>query len=188
MIIKKRTDNELMHRLRKGDKDAFTELYNRYSARLFNFFFRMLNKDQGKAEDFTHDFFLKIIENPGKFDSDKRFDTWAFHIAYNMCKNEYSKISIRDEYRQNHGSKESVSEEPERNPYDTLRFSEALDHQLSQLDEKHRMVFLLRYQQEIPIREIAGILDCPEGTVKSRLFNAIRILSKQLVVFDSKLI
>jgi RNA polymerase sigma-70 factor (ECF subfamily) len=55
------------------------------------------------------------------------------------------------------------------------------------MDEKHKMVFLLRYQQDIPIREIAEILGCPEGTVKSRLFNAIKILSKKLTVFDSKL-
>jgi RNA polymerase sigma-70 factor (ECF subfamily) len=185
--LKKKSDAELMSLIRNGNKEAFSELYTRYSTKLFNFFFRMLDKDLGKAEDFTQDLFLKIIENPDRFDLQRRFDTWVFHIAFNMCKNEYNKTAIRKEYRQSLSNEEPVSEGPSGNQHDIRRFSEALDQHLKLMDEKHKMVFLLRYQQEIPIREIAEILDCPEGTVKSRLFNAIKILSKKLTVFDSKL-
>ena len=64
---------------------------------------------------------------------------------------------------------------------------EALDHNLMLLDEKHKIVFLLRYQQDISLREIAEILDCPEGTVKLRLFNTIKKLSEKLIIFDPKI-
>jgi len=185
--LKKKSDAELMSMIRNGNKEAFSELYSRYSTRLFNFFFRMLDKDQGKAEDFTHDLFLKIIENPGRFHLQRRFDTWVFHIAYNMCKNEYRKTAVRNEYRQSLGSAETVSEQAGGSRHDILRFSEALDHHLKMLDEKHRLVFLLRYQQDIPLREIAEILECPEGTVKSRLFGALKKLSEKLTVFDPKI-
>ena len=185
--LKKKTDGELMLLIRSGNKEAFSMLYSRYSARLFNFFHRMLDKDHGKAEDFTHDLFLKIIENPSVFDVQRRFDTWLFHIAYNMCKNEYGKMAVRKEYQQNISNDEPVTTDPGNNRQDVLKFSEALDHHLKMLDEKHRMVFLLRYQQEIPLKEIADILDCPEGTVKSRLFHALRKLSEKLTVFDPKI-
>ena len=185
--LKKKTDEELMLLIRNGNKEAFSMLYSRYSARLFNFFHRMLDNDHGKAEDFTHDLFLKIIENPLLFDLQRRFDTWLFHIAYNMCKNEYGKMAVRKEYQQNISHDEPVTTEAGNHRQDILKFSEALDHRLKMLDEKHRMVFLLRYQQEIPLKEIAAILDCPEGTVKSRLFNAIKKLSEKLTVFDPKI-
>jgi RNA polymerase sigma-70 factor (ECF subfamily) len=185
--LRKKTDEELVLLIRNGNKEAFSELYSRYSVKLYNFFLRMLDKDHGKAEDFTHDLFLKIIENPFLYDMNRRFDTWVFHIAYNICKNEYRKMAVRNEYRQSISNDEAVSTDPGNNRWDVLKFSEALDHQLNLLDEKHKLVFLLRYQQELPIREIAEILDCPEGTVKSRLFTAIKKLSEKLCVFDPQI-
>jgi|APCry1669189204_1035204.scaffolds.fasta_scaffold04094_2 RNA polymerase sigma-70 factor, ECF subfamily len=183
----KKTDEELLQLIRDGNKEAFSVLYSRYSIKLYNFFLRMLDKDHGKAEDFTHDLFLKIIENPFLFDMNRRFDTWVFHIAYNICKNEYRKMAVRNEYQQGPGKDLPVITEAGNDRSDVLKFSEALDHHLQLLDERHKMVFLLRYQQEISIREIAEILDCPEGTVKSRLFTAIKRLSKKLSVFDPKI-
>jgi len=147
--LQKKTDEALMLLISNGDKEAFSELYSRYSIKLYNFFLRMLDKDQGKAEDFTHDLFLKIIENPLLFERNRRFGTWVFHIAYNMCKNEYRKIAVINEYRQCVGNDEPVYTESGSNHWDIVKFSEALDYHLKMLDEKHKMVFLLRYQQEI---------------------------------------
>ncbi|HNY03149.1 MAG TPA: sigma-70 family RNA polymerase sigma factor [Bacteroidales bacterium] len=185
--LKKSADAELMLRIGKGDQEAFSELYARYSGRLLNFFFRMLDKDLAKAEDFMHDLFLKIIENPGRYDPRRCFDTWVFHIAYNMCKNEYNRMAVRNEYTSSLSKEEPETGERAGDRHDFHRFSEALDVHLNRLDERHRMVFLLRYQQEMPIRGIAEILGCPEGTVKSRLFVAIKTLSGKLNVFDPKI-
>jgi RNA polymerase sigma-70 factor, ECF subfamily len=184
--LRKKNDAELMLLLRTGSKEAFSVLYGRYSDKLVRFFYRMLNKDLEKARDFMHDIFLKIIENPELYDTDKRFDTWIFHIAYNMCKNEYRKMTIRDEYQESHVYKMPAIEEPGRNKIDHQKFTEELNENLDLLDERHRIVFLLRYQQDLTLKEIAGILDCPEGTVKSRLFYAIKSLSEKLKVFDPK--
>jgi len=185
--FRKKDDAELMLLVRDGDRAAFSEIHRRYAARLFNFFLRMLDRDRSRAEDLVQDVFLKIIENPRLYDLQRRFDTWIFHIAYNLCKNEYRKSAVRDGYRQSLGTGEPATEYVPGNLHDGLMFSEALDHHLNLLDEKHRMVFILRYQQDIPLREIAEILNCPEGTVKSRLFNAIKRLSERLTVFDPKI-
>jgi RNA polymerase sigma-70 factor, ECF subfamily len=181
-----KTDAELMFLLRQGRKEAFSALYDRYADKLVGFFFRMFNKDQEKAQDFMHDLFVKIIENPASFDTTKKFDTWIFHIAYNMCKNEYRKMSVREEYRESQVYRELTIEEPGQHRIDRMKFTEELNEKLGLLDEKQRSVFLLRYQQELSLREIAGILDCPEGTIKSRLFYAIKFLSEKLTVFDPK--
>lgn len=62
-----------------------------------------------------------------------------------MCKNEYRKVAVREEYLQSLAGKEPVSEEPAKTHQDNNRFMEALDHNLMLLDEKHKIVFLLRY-------------------------------------------
>ena len=184
--LRKNSDVELMLLIRKGNKEAFSALYDRYSDKLVRFFYRMLKKDLEKAQDFMHDIFVRIIENPALFDTSKRFDTWIFHIAYNMCKNEYRKMTVRDEYHESQIYRELYIDENGRNKIDHQKFSEELNENLDLLDEKQRTVFLLRYQQDLSLREIAGIMDCPEGTVKSRLFYATKVLSEKLKVFDPK--
>ena len=184
--LKNKNDAELMLLLRKGSKEAFSALYDRYSDKLVGFFYRMLNKDTEKAQDLMHDIFVRIMENPGSFDTTKRFDTWLFHVAYNMCKNEYRKMSVREEYRASQVYRELTTEEPGQHRIDRVKFTEELNEKLGLLDEKQRSVFLLRYQQELSLRDIAGIMDCPEGTIKSRLFYAIKFLSEKLTVFDPK--
>jgi len=185
--FRKKDDAELMLLVRDGDRAAFSEIHRRYAARLFNFFLRMLDRDRSRAEDLVQDVFLKIIENPGRYDPRRCFDTWVFHIAYNMCKNEYNRMAVRNEYTSSLSKEEPETGERAGDRHDFHRFSEALDVHLNRLDERHRMVFLLRYQQEMPIRGIAEILGCPEGTVKSRLFVAIKTLSGKLNVFDPKI-
>lgn len=64
-------------------------MYDRYSPRMYRFFFRMLWRDAGKAEDFTQEIFLKIIEKPQLFDPERNFKTWIYTLASNLCKNEY---------------------------------------------------------------------------------------------------
>jgi RNA polymerase sigma-70 factor, ECF subfamily len=184
--LNKHSDTELMLLLRNGSKEAFSVLYERYAGKLVKFFYRMFNKDLGKAEDFMHDLFVKIIEQPEAFDPGKRFDTWVFHSAYNMCKNEYKKMNVREAHQAHVLSTSSPFTEERVVRLDGKRFTEELNHRLDALDEKHRTTFLLRYQQELSHAEIARIMDCPEGTVKSRTFYALKFLSEQLKVFDPK--
>lgn len=184
--LKNKTDAELMLLLRKGDKEAFSALYDRYADKLVSFFYRMLNKDSEKSQDFMHDLFVKIIENPASFDTNQRFDTWVFHVAFNMCKNEYRKMAVRDEFRGNYMYADHAIDEPSLHRIDHLKFTEELNENLGMLDERQRSAFILKYQQELSLKDIAEIMDCPEGTIKSRLFYAIKFLSEKLTVFDPK--
>ena len=185
----KRSDEKLMELIQRGDTSAFDELYHRYSQRLLLYFFRELGCDEQKAQDFLQDAFLKIVEKPGLFDPERKFSTWIFTVAYNMCKNEYRRLQAR-EIVENDVDIDDISQcceseyQPSEQNVDRKMFEKALSAELDKLDDGHRTAFLLRYQQNLSIREIGQILGCSEGTVKSRLFYTTQKLAAKLKAFN----
>jgi len=177
------SDEELMLRLRDKEREAFSVLYDRYAGEMVNFFYSRLGQDEAKAQDFLHDLFLKLLNDPEKFTPGRSFRPWLYSIAMNMCRNEYRSFKVREDYRLSgfpdlHGRAEGSEK------IDLKLFEKELNAKLSLLDETHREVFLLRFREELSISEIAGLMGCPEGTVKSRLFYTLKALSVQLKVFN----
>lgn len=179
---REKTDEELMLLLTERKQQAFDELYARYSKSVLNFFFRMLNFDREKAEDMLHDLFLKIIEKPHLFDSSKTFSTWIFSIAHNMVKNEYRNQQVRTEYK-NYQSTTQEQTVTSSEKIDKDLFHQKLQAELEKIDAELRTLFNLRFTEEMSIKQIAEILECPEGTVKSRLFYLTKNLSTKLFLF-----
>ncbi|MEI3444376.1 MAG: sigma factor [Bacteroides thetaiotaomicron] len=93
------TDEQLMERFAfKKSEKAFEELYRRYAPRLKGFFIRMLSADVERWRmTFLQELFLRVYEARGSYQHGKQFSTWAFAIAYNLCKNEYRHRDIEDE-------------------------------------------------------------------------------------------
>ncbi|MDD5185782.1 MAG: sigma-70 family RNA polymerase sigma factor [Paludibacter sp.] len=182
-----KTDEELMSLLTKGGQSAFDELYSRYSKPLLNFFFRMLNSDREKAEDLLHDLFLKVIEKPEIFDGNKKFNTWFYTLASNMIKNEYRSRQIRSEHVKQSLANGNNLFEMNSERLDKELFNSQLQRELEKLDVDAQTIFNLRFVEEMNIKQIAEIMDCPEGTVKSRLFYLTRLLSKKLSVYKPEL-
>jgi RNA polymerase sigma-70 factor (ECF subfamily) len=182
-------DEKLMECIQRGDTPAFSELYDRYSKRLLCYFWRELGGDEEKAQDFLQDIFLKIAEKPDLFDTERRFSTWIFTVAYNMCKNEYRRQQVR-EVINNNVDLEILSQKSEGEDHDAERkvdhsmFQEALLAELDKFDDGHKSAFLLRYQQNFSIKEIGEVLGCSEGTVKSRLFYTTQKLANRLKAFN----
>lgn len=182
-------DEKLMECVQRGDTSAFNELYNRYSKRLLFYFFRELGGDQEKAQDFLQDIFLKIVEKPDLFCTERRFSTWIFAVAYNMCKNEYRRVgveSVVDSTANMDGMSQDIDSDYhqlERN-MDQKTFESALIAELEKFDDGHRSAFLLRFQENLSIKEIGEILGCSEGTVKSRLFYTTQKLATKLKAFN----
>ncbi len=182
------SDEALMRLIVQGDDKAFNVLYQRYSPKMYHYFYRMLYQNTNKAEDFTQELFIKIIEKATLFDPDKKFFSWIYTIASNMCKNEYRYQSKRKHLQ--HQAEDFTFEdygEWSTDNIDPQIFQECLQEELNELSEAHRMAFVLRYQEDLSIKEISQILDCPEGTVKSRIFYTIKKLSAKLKIFDPKL-
>jgi RNA polymerase sigma-70 factor (ECF subfamily) len=187
---KKLGDEKLMQCIQQGDASAFDELYGRYSKRLLFYFFRELGGDEEKAQDFLQDVFLKIVEKPGLFCTKRKFSTWIFTVAYNMCKNEYRRMEVRNVVDNNVDIIDETQpgidddyHQVERN-IDQKAFERALIAELEKLEDGHRSAFLLRYQQNLTIKEIGDILGCSEGTIKSRLFYTTHKLATRLKAFN----
>lgn len=180
----RKNDEHLMLLVRDGDPEALAVLYDRYSKPLLAFFYRMLQRDRHRAEDFLQDLFMKIIEKPERFDPSRKFRPWLYHLAYNLCKNEYRSIASHETYKNAVISNTEISQEYSMAEYDAQVFESCLNASLEGMDEKFRTVFLLRYQQDLKIEEIASITGIPEGTVKSRLFNTTKQLATELQPFN----
>ena len=180
-LLTEYSDETLMRAIAQGNERAFAELYDRYSPRMYRFFYRMLWRDGAKAEDFTQEIFLKIIEKPHLFDPERSFRTWIYTLASNLCKNEYRRppppVVDWDESANWEG--------PLPDKMDRELFEQHLKNSIGALNETHRQCFILRYQEEMSVLEIAEILECPEGTVKSRLHHALRQVSGQMVGWRS---
>jgi RNA polymerase sigma-70 factor (ECF subfamily) len=181
-------DQELMFHLQRGETSAFDELYKRYSKPLLGYFVRMLNYDKPKAQDALHDLFMKVIEKPHLFDTTKPFRTWIYTIANNNCKNHYKHTEIVKEAHQELKHTEDLLDErffvSAAAKMDATEFKKALLDVLAALSEDKKTTFILRYQEDKPIAEIAEIMDCSEGTVKSRIHYTIKILAEKLQLFN----
>jgi RNA polymerase sigma-70 factor (ECF subfamily) len=165
-----------MQAIQRGKSAAFDTLYARYSERMYGYFYKMLWQDEAKANDFTQELFLKIIEKPKAFNSKRTFSTWFYTLANNMCKNEYRKHHNKTKVYSTIQSQTDILVLND-NQYDKNTFQKDLDKALNMLPEAHRACFILKYKEEKTIPEISKILNCPEGTVKSRLYHATRKLS-----------
>jgi len=184
MAIRKREkysqikDEDLMIAIHRGETDAFDELYTRYQKRLLYFFYRMLGNSNEKAGDFLQDIFLKIIERPDQFDTSRRFCTWIFSVAHNMCKNEYRRLSIRknvvwDADMDYHRPMENQEEE-------NRQLAEEIFSEINELGETEKTAFLLYYREDFSVRDIGQVLNLPEGTVKSKLFYTRKRITEKL--------
>lgn len=169
------TDEQLMD-IYQRNKDgqgqiALDCLYNRYSKPMFHFFYFSLHNDKDKAQDFMHDLFVKIIEKQHKFDNNQSFKAWIYRIASNMCKNDFRSTKVIQKYISHILS----TAEPNISNNDIERI---LSECISKLRQDQRSIIVLRFKLKLSVKEIAEIYECPEGTIKSRLFYAIKELSK----------
>ena len=182
------SDEELMQRVCHGEEPAFDEIYYRYGKRLLGYFTRMLNFDRVLAEDALQDLFLKIAEAPERFDNNRSFKTWIFSVASNHCKNYYrhKKIVSESKHDLTHFSESSHSDvlSTSISKMDGHLFRKNLEEILNSMTAEKKEAFILKYQEEKTIAEIALIQNCPEGSVKSRLHYTIKVLEDKLKLFN----
>lgn len=175
------TDEELMQRVScKDDDRAFGELYHRYARRLMGFFFRQLDRDEALASDFTQDAFMRVWTARDKF-TGTTFRTWLFTIAFNLIKNHIRHSVHQKQYEQFVGKHQAVTEDSKIiETLDEKAFADALRQELERLSSDARLLFSLRFEEELSVPQIAEVMAIPEGTVKSRLHTLTQTLKKKL--------
>lgn len=177
-------DDRLMELVVRGDERAFAAIYDRYHQRLLGYFHRMLWQDREKALDHLQDLFTKLAQRPESYDPSRPFHTWLFSVANNMCKNAYRHAEVVKAaaiHIQNGADREEARGGI---GLDHELFRNRLDGELDRLDPDHKATFVMRYHEDMAIKEIAAAFGCSEGTVKSRLFYTLKKLAERLKEFD----
>jgi RNA polymerase sigma-70 factor (ECF subfamily) len=162
------SDEDLAIRLAQGDESALAELLRRHERSISSFLYR--HTGGRDVEDLYQETWLRVVRNAGRFDPTKRFSTWLFQIAVNLCRDWHRRSVPAVAHEQPEGA----------SPADSQRVEAGIDagRLLARLSESQREVLILRYYHDLPESEIAAILDCPKGTVKSRIHNALARLSE----------
>lgn len=174
--------NDLIVDHLQGNPRAFGQIVASYQVRLLNFVYRMIG-DRERAEDLVQEAFLRVHRHLDRFDRSRRFSTWIYTIASNLAKNELrnrsrSPLVLFQSFRHPAGDEEVRTVEHEdygNRPdelYSGLLLRELVDRTVAQLAEHHREVFVLRELEGKSYEEIAEIIHCNLGTVKSRLNRA----------------
>lgn len=186
------TDAELVRRAKAGALDAFEELVGRHERQIYTLALRILQNPHD-AEDVTQQAFISALENLAGFREESRFATWLYRIATHAALKIIRKrkgldtVSLEEatEPREDYDGiahpefitdwRQSPEELIHRNETQRL-----LEEALAQLDEKHRLVFLLRDVEGLSVRETAEALGLSEANVKVRLLRARLQLREQL--------
>lgn len=173
------SDEQLMRRLRlTGDHAAFAELMTRWELRIRRLCYRM-TADEHRGEDLTQETFSRVFTNRNQFDVSRKFSTWLWRIALNLCYEDARRAWRREELRQEEGDEPAVDCGPLERALQSERL-ELLRRAVLALPETHRAIVTLREYEQLKFREIAEVLDLPEGTVKWRMTEALNELNERL--------
>ena len=175
------TDEELMLRIGSKDDDrAYDELYHRHARRLMGFFFRQTGGDETLAADLTQDTFMRVWTARDKF-LGSSFHTWLLTIGYNLLKNHYRHSEHEKDYESfAMQTQEEAGDNDIIDQLDHQAFDEALGRLLEKMPPESRLLFSLRFEEELTVPQIAVVMAIAEGTVKSRLHILTQSLKQKL--------
>lgn len=187
------TDHQLVARVQKGDKRAFDLLVLKYQFRLQAIVSRFI-RDTDEVADVTQEAFIKAYRALPKFRGDSQFYTWLYRIAINTAKNYLvsknrrpanTDIDIGDA-EQFADNDKLIDETSPENSMMKEELAQVIKDSLNQLTEDLRTALTLREFEGMSYEEIAAIMDCPVGTVRSRIFRAREFIDERVLGEASK--
>jgi len=184
------TDKQLVERVQRGDKRAFDLLVLKYQHRIVGLVGRYL-RDQDEVQDVAQEAFIKAYRALPRFRGDSAFYTWLYRIAINTAKNHLVSRSRRppdsdvDVDMEEGTYYESLSDtvNPE-NSLATDQLEAVVYKAIDDLAEDLKVAVTLREFEGLSYEEIAEVMDCPVGTVRSRIFRAREAIEKKIAAID----
>jgi RNA polymerase sigma-70 factor, ECF subfamily len=175
-------DQDLVRRLQGGSRAAFEQLLDRSERRIYNLALRMLDGNASEAEDATQEVFIEIHRSIRNFRGRARLDTWMHRITVNVCLQRRRKKSLPTVELQD----ADLPPQLDGDPFQSAARAElrgVMERAVRELPEGQRDVVLLHGMQGLSYAEVAQVLECPVGTVKSRLSTAFRRLRESLAPY-----
>ena len=180
-------DQRLVERVQGGDKRAFDVLVLKYQHKIVKLVMRYV-RDQSEALDITQEAFVKAYRAIPRFRGDSAFYTWLYRIAVNTAKNHLvaqgrrppgSDVEVEDAEHYEAGGALREGENPENHLF-SQELGEVVNRAISELPDDLRTAVTLREFDGLSYEDIAEIMDCPVGTVRSRIFRAREAIDKQV--------
>ncbi|WP_301108573.1 RNA polymerase sigma factor SigW [Sporosarcina sp.] len=170
-----------------GNQEAFEEIVIHFQHRLYQVCYRMLN-NAAEAEDIAQEAFVRAYVNLETYDQKRKFSTWLYRIATNLCIDRIRKkkpdyhldaevpgTQGLDMYSQIAADQRLPEEEVEK-----MQMQERIQYEVNRLPDKYRTIIILRYMEDLQLQEIADILEMPLGTVKTRVHRGREALRQQM--------
>jgi RNA polymerase sigma-70 factor (ECF subfamily) len=180
------TDEELVARAKAGDLDCFNQLVLRWERPIYALAYRTLGREE-EARDVVQEAFLRAYRGLRGFKGEAKFSSWLYRITLNLCR-DWSRrerrapivqvpegtdpMDLADEHVQPTESVEDLVARRE--------MSVAVAKAMAELPEEQRTAILLKEYHGLTFQEIAGMLDCPLSTVKTRLYQGLSVLRRRL--------
>jgi len=181
-------DWQLVQRVQRGDKPAFDLLVAKYQRKLFRLLSRLI-RDQAEIEDVAQEAFIKAYRALPNFRGESAFYTWLYRIAINTAKNYLvaqgrraptrTETEIEDAENFDDGDSLRTEDTPERMLL-SKQVAEAVNRAIERLPEDLRTAIVLRELEGLSYDEIAESMNCPIGTVRSRIFRAREAVAEEL--------
>ena len=181
-------DAEMVAAVLEGDPEAYRVLVERYERRIYHVIYGMVRNPED-ARDLAQDAFVKAFQNLHRFRLEAKFYTWLCRIAMNVAIDHLRKMKHRShaEFDDTRGGSEgaqvvrlhSAKDDPSENVARSRMYKTIMDA-VETLPEDQKQVLILREIEDMPYKDIADVLDIPEGTVMSRLYYARRRLQQLL--------
>ena len=190
--IREDADRDLVERCKTGDREAFRDLVAQHERTVFSAIATMVN-DPHEADDIAQEVFIKVHRSLKSFKGQSRFSVWLYRIAINQCLDHIKHRKLRPEGT----SLESLKDQDDQHMdlffkdpspdgaemFENDRLRNSVRWVVASLSPDHRAVIALKDLEGYSQDEIAEILDCPVGTVKSRLTRAREALKVKLRPF-----
>jgi RNA polymerase sigma-70 factor (ECF subfamily) len=182
------SDQELVDRAKNGDLKAFDLLVLKYQRRVFRLISRVI-KNNSEVEDVAQECFIKAFRAIHQFRGDSAFYTWLYRIAVNTAKNYlFSKgkrpIALselkKSEDSDSFDMLDAVSNENPEGNMAGLQIAEAVNKAVKKLPDELSAAVVLREMDGLSYEEIAEVMNCPIGTVRSRIFRAREAIAQEL--------
>ena len=181
-------DQKLVEKAQRGDKKAFGMLVEKYQRRLNRLLSRMV-RDQSEIEDIVQDSFIKAYRAINNFRGDSAFYTWLYRIGINTAKNHLVKLGKRPkamndvEIEEIENFEDAPDLRNHETPESTMMSSEivaSVNQTIEALPNELREAISLREMDGLSYEEIADLMNCPIGTVRSRIFRAREVIAEKL--------
>jgi RNA polymerase sigma-70 factor, ECF subfamily len=179
------SDEELVARSRGGDLDSFNQLVLRWERPIYALAYRVIGREED-ARDVAQETFLRAFRALSGFKGQAKFSSWLYRITLNLCR-DWIRKERRAPISQAPEGVDLIELAGEATPSESIedlvsrkQLSEAVAKAMALLPEEQRTAIILKEYHGLTFQEIADMLDCPLSTVKTRLYQGLTVLRRQL--------